>query len=174
MSKRRTRFEVTVQILDAITEPMIITHIMRACRCTVATARSILEELIARGLVEKKVQTFLCTSAVSGRRLLSSKPKTYERTSYLRTEKGRLFLKHYRHLQELFHMQVVDLSREYPTTRLKKCPVCLADPEVACPRGVDARCLECGEEFCGRHIGEHLEKAHQISLTWRGHLREVE
>lgn len=54
---------------------------------------------------------------------------------------------------------------------MKHCPMCLADPEVACPRSVDARCLECGKEFCGRHIGEHLEREHCISLSWRGYLK---
>ena len=51
------------------------------------------------------------------------------------------------------------------------CPDCLADPEVACPRDVDAACLHCGSKRCGRHIIEHLTKVHMVSIEWRGFLK---
>ena len=47
---------------------------------------------------------------------------------------------------------------------MEHCSLCTMDPEVFCPRDVDAKCLECGENFCGAHIGPHLKKVHFISL----------
>lgn len=52
------------------------------------------------------------------------------------------------------------------------CSDCKADPEVACPRDTDAKCLHCDEERCGRHIISHLEKVHVVSIEWRGFLKK--
>jgi len=49
-------------------------------------------------------------------------------------------------------------------TIVKICSMCKADDKVFCPRNVDAQCLECGERFCGAHIGQHLKEVHCISL----------
>ena len=54
------------------------------------------------------------------------------------------------------------------------CPECNADPEVACPRDVDATCAHCGASLCGRHIVAHLETVHCVSLEWRGFLKVPE
>lgn len=48
------------------------------------------------------------------------------------------------------------------------CPDCLKDEKIKCPRNTDAKCLECGVELCGYHIGKHLYGKHLISLEWRG------
>lgn len=51
------------------------------------------------------------------------------------------------------------------------CPDCVADPEVACPRDVDAACMHCFAKRCGKHIVEHLTKVHVVSIDWRGFLK---
>lgn len=48
------------------------------------------------------------------------------------------------------------------------CEDCKKDKKIKCPRNADAKCLECGAELCGYHIGKHLHEQHCISLTWRG------
>lgn len=48
------------------------------------------------------------------------------------------------------------------------CEDCLKDKTILCKRNPDAKCLICGAELCGLHIGKHLEKKHFVSLTWRG------
>ena len=45
------------------------------------------------------------------------------------------------------------------------CCLCKNDPQVFCPRNVDAKCLICGQNFCGAHIGEHLQKEHCVSIN---------
>lgn len=57
----------------------------------------------------------------------------------------------------------VETKEEWPI--IKHCSMCLADPNVTCPRDCDATCLHCGGEFCGAHIGEHLNKVHCVALT---------
>lgn len=52
------------------------------------------------------------------------------------------------------------------------CPMCKADPKVFCPRNADAICMGCHLAFCGAHIGEHLKKAHCVSLSL-DHCRET-
>lgn len=47
---------------------------------------------------------------------------------------------------------------------VEHCPECLKDPNVFCPRDVDAQCLICGKKFCGAHIGPHLKKEHCVAL----------
>lgn len=54
---------------------------------------------------------------------------------------------------------------------IEYCPLCLADKKVLCPRDPDALCLQCGEKFCGAHIGPHLKQVHFVSLTL-DHCRE--
>jgi hypothetical protein len=54
---------------------------------------------------------------------------------------------------------------------IEHCLLCLADKKIFCPRDVDAQCLECGQSFCGAHIGQHLKEVHCISLTL-DHCRE--
>lgn len=56
---------------------------------------------------------------------------------------------------------------------MKHCPPCLADKKVFCPRDIDAQCLECGQGFCGAHIGQHLKEVHCISLNL-DHCREAD
>jgi len=56
--------------------------------------------------------------------------------------------------------------------QIEICSLCKADGKVFCPRNVDAQCLECGEKFCGAHIGQHLKDIHYISLTL-DHCRET-
>jgi len=45
------------------------------------------------------------------------------------------------------------------------CVDCQLDPNVTCPRDRDAKCLICGLELCGAHIGPHLTRAHCVALT---------
>jgi hypothetical protein len=50
-------------------------------------------------------------------------------------------------------------------------------PEHKHPHGVEntppnEQCLECGQSYCGAHIGQHLKEVHCISLTL-DHCREV-
>lgn len=47
---------------------------------------------------------------------------------------------------------------------MERCEMCEEDENVFCPRDVDAECLECGGQFCGAHIGQHLKEEHCISL----------
>jgi PRTRC genetic system protein C len=47
---------------------------------------------------------------------------------------------------------------------LMPCPICATDPQIVCPRDVDAQCLHCGQQFCGGHIGIHLKAVHCVSL----------
>ncbi|KKL57555.1 hypothetical protein LCGC14_2234240 [marine sediment metagenome] len=51
------------------------------------------------------------------------------------------------------------------------CPMCIDDPEVACERDKDIKCLHCGIELCAHHMAEHLQKVHCISIEWRGELK---
>lgn len=44
------------------------------------------------------------------------------------------------------------------------CEECRKDPQVFCPRDVDAQCLHCGKKYCGAHIISHL-KEHCVALT---------
>ncbi len=44
------------------------------------------------------------------------------------------------------------------------CPDCLRDMEIAELRGIDAKCVHCGEGFCAYHIGLHLQDKHNIRL----------
>lgn len=48
---------------------------------------------------------------------------------------------------------------------IEHCPDCLEDEKVFCPRDTDAQCLECGQRYCGAHIGSHLKQVHCISLN---------
>jgi ribosomal protein S27E len=48
---------------------------------------------------------------------------------------------------------------------IEKCTMCVSDTNVFCPRGTDAKCLICGENYCGAHIGQHLHDKHQVSLN---------
>ena len=57
--------------------------------------------------------------------------------------------------------------------QLEICSLCKADKTIICPRNVDAQCLECGQRFCGAHIGQHLKEKHFISLGL-GHCRKKE
>lgn len=59
----------------------------------------------------------------------------------------------------------------YKPKILKQCPECKNDQEVACPRDVDGKCLECGVELCARHLMQHFVKVHCIDLNWRGFLK---
>jgi hypothetical protein len=52
-----------------------------------------------------------------------------------------------------------------------RCPECVADKQVACPRDVDGQCLECGAKLCARHLMIHFQKVHVMSLEWRGNLK---
>jgi hypothetical protein len=54
----------------------------------------------------------------------------------------------------------------------KKCPECVKDKQVACPRDVDGKCLECGVELCARHLMQHFQKTHFMDLKWRGFLKK--
>ena len=54
--------------------------------------------------------------------------------------------------------------KELKVSLYEICPECEKDPTVGCPRNVDAKCLDCGKEFCGAHIGEHLKTVHFVSL----------
>jgi len=47
---------------------------------------------------------------------------------------------------------------------IEHCPMCVKDKRVFCLRDVDAKCLECGQNFCGAHIGQHLKEVHCITL----------
>jgi len=51
-------------------------------------------------------------------------------------------------------------------------PKCQADPEVACPRDCDVRCLHCGAHLCTHHGLAHLAAVHCVSIQWRAHLRD--
>lgn len=44
------------------------------------------------------------------------------------------------------------------------CPDCLRDMEIAELRGIDAKCVHCGEGFCAYHIGIHLQDKHSVRL----------
>lgn len=46
------------------------------------------------------------------------------------------------------------------------CEECLKDKRIFCPRDVDAKCLICGKNFCGGHIGKHLLKVHCVALDF--------
>jgi hypothetical protein len=50
------------------------------------------------------------------------------------------------------------------TYALIYCPDCLQDIEIDELRGIDARCVHCGEGFCAYHIGIHLQDKHSIRL----------
>jgi hypothetical protein len=72
----------------------------------------------------------------------------------------------------LFEIRQVIPAPAKPKLKIMEiCPLCLADKKVFCPRDVDAQCVECGQKFCGAHIGQHLKEAHCISLTL-DHCRE--
>lgn len=60
-----------------------------------------------------------------------------------------------------------ELSRQEQMPELY-CVDCLADSSIKCKRDKNVKCLECGKEFCGYHIINHLEKEHLISTTWEG------
>lgn len=48
------------------------------------------------------------------------------------------------------------------------CEDCLKDSEIKCKRDKDVKCLHCGAELCGYHMGKHLTEKHLVSLTWQG------
>ena len=48
------------------------------------------------------------------------------------------------------------------------CEECLTDTEIDCKRDKDVKCLHCGMELCGYHMGKHLEEKHFVSLEWMG------
>jgi len=52
-----------------------------------------------------------------------------------------------------------------PEHHSKLCDWCRTDPKISRARNADATCLECGQAFCGGHIGQHLKKVHCISLS---------
>jgi len=54
---------------------------------------------------------------------------------------------------------------------LQLCSFCKDDKNIFCPRNVDAKCLICGQCFCGGHIGVHLKKAHNNSWVVRGEVK---
>jgi ParB/RepB/Spo0J family partition protein len=44
------------------------------------------------------------------------------------------------------------------------CATCATDPNIVCPRDIDAQCMHCSGYFCGGHISGHLKSVHCISL----------
>ena len=67
-------------------------------------------------------------------------------------------------LADALEAVILNEKRDSDTCTLQICPLCEEDPHVICPRNVDAICAECGEGYCGAHIGEHLQDAHCIAL----------
>ncbi len=48
------------------------------------------------------------------------------------------------------------------------CEMCLTDDEVVCKRDKDVKCIHCGMELCGYHMGKHLKECHFVDLEWMG------
>ncbi len=48
------------------------------------------------------------------------------------------------------------------------CVECITDDSISCKRDKDVKCLHCGMELCGYHIGPHLERVHFVDLEWKG------
>jgi hypothetical protein len=45
------------------------------------------------------------------------------------------------------------------------CSDCQKNDDILCKRDADAKCLICGDSFCGAHIGPHLKNVHCVSLN---------
>lgn len=48
------------------------------------------------------------------------------------------------------------------------CEECLTDDDISCKRDKDVKCLHCGMELCGYHMGKHLKEKHFVDLEWMG------
>lgn len=60
-----------------------------------------------------------------------------------------------------------EFTREKNISPFEHCPDCLKDKRIFCPRDVDVKCLICGKNFCGGHIGRHLRKVHCVALDFK-------
>ncbi len=65
-------------------------------------------------------------------------------------------------------MQVLEKKKPHEMFPQLFCEECLTDDEVSCKRDKDVKCLHCGVELCGYHMGKHLKEKHFVSLEWTG------
>ena len=99
---RRDTIIICADILNACKDWEKPTHIRDKTHSNFSFLCKMLDQLIDKGLAEKKEIRTNFSIHHAGRKMLSNNPKTYSKRLYKITEKGLLFLQKIHEAQELF------------------------------------------------------------------------